>query len=78
MKFKGIFGVILLLFASNCAYAQTLDSSKAVKVHSPHLASVFSAVLPGAGQVYNQKYWKVPIIYGGLAFTGYQFVQNRQ
>jgi len=39
------------------------DSSAIIK-KSPKVASMLSLVLPGAGQIYNQKYWKVPIIYG--------------
>ncbi len=47
------------------------------KTHSPHLASVLSAVLPGAGQVYNKKYWKVPIIYAGLGALTYSIYYNQ-
>lgn len=42
----------------------------------PRKAAILSAVLPGLGQVYNKKVWKVPIIYGGLAGLGYFFVSN--
>ena len=34
---------------------------------APSRAAFYSAVLPGLGQAYNKKYWKIPIIYGGLA-----------
>ena len=44
---------------------------------SAHKASLFSAVIPGSGQVYNKKYWKVPIIYTSLA-TSIYFIQNNQ
>ena len=41
------------------------------KVHSPHKASFYAAILPGLGQIYNKKYWKLPLIYGGIAGVGY-------
>ncbi|HMN05402.1 MAG TPA: DUF5683 domain-containing protein [Flavobacteriales bacterium] len=43
--------------------------------HQPLRATVYSAILPGAGQVYNRKYWKVPIVLGGLG-TCYWFIQD--
>jgi hypothetical protein len=48
----------------------------ATKAHPPRAAALRSAVLPGWGQVYNKKYWKVPIIYAALGVTGYIFLDN--
>jgi Family of unknown function (DUF5683) len=46
---------------------------------SPTLALVLSAVMPGAGQVYNESYWKVPIILGfGVYFASQWLDQNRR
>lgn len=46
------------------------------KVFSPKKASIYAAIFPGLGQVYNGKYWKLPIVYGGYAGLIYLFNWN--
>tara|TARA_R110002020_G_scaffold25263_7_gene82398 strand:- start:11191 stop:11772 length:582 start_codon:yes stop_codon:yes gene_type:complete len=43
---------------------------------APAKAAFFSAVVPGLGQVYNKKYWKIPIIYAGMAAGVYFYKQQ--
>lgn len=47
--------------------------------HDPHSvgrAALYSAVIPGLGQAYNEKYWKIPIVYAALGTGGYFIYAN--
>ena len=43
---------------------------------SPAKAAFYSAVLPGLGQAYNKKYWKIPIVYGAIGTSVYFYIKN--
>lgn len=47
-----------------------------VKPHSPAKATLYSMVVPGLGQAYNKKYWKIPIIYAGIGIPLYYAIQE--
>lgn len=86
---KGFLSIftILLLFLSPEIFAQD-DKIEVVKIDSlpvktytidplaPGKAAFYSAILPGLGQVYNKKYWKVPLVYGGFALSFYYYNFN--
>ncbi|MGL5913015.1 MAG: DUF5683 domain-containing protein [Bacteroidales bacterium] len=61
------FIVVLPIVAS----AQQKDTT----IHSPTKATLLSTVLPGLGQAYNERYWKIPVIYAGFAAFAY-FIQS--
>ena len=44
----------------------------------PSKAAFYSAVLPGLGQAYNKKYWKIPIVYLALGTGVYFYVDNNK
>ena len=69
--FLKIFLFIFCFFFINKVNAQ--DISKPIK--SPKKAALLS-LIPGGGQVYNKKYWKVPIIYAGLIASAYYINDN--
>ncbi|HZL08608.1 MAG TPA: DUF5683 domain-containing protein [Prolixibacteraceae bacterium] len=75
-RYGGYFLVILFLTTGFSAFCQKSvpDSIQIIKPkveHSPRKATIYSAIMPGLGQIYNRKYWKLPIIYGGFVTLGY-------
>ena len=77
---------ILLTLASHGLQAQDtliLKQDKPIETvtvknrkHSPKTAT-WLALIPGAGQAYNRKFWKMPIIYAGFGVTTYFAISNR-
>ena len=45
---------------------------------TPSKAAFYSAVLPGLGQVYIGKSWKVPFVYGAIGASVYGYVYNQK
>lgn len=74
--------LLVFLFAANLQVkaqritADTVQVESSVKVHSPHKATMYSVMLPGLGQAYNKKYWKIPILYAGIGATIYAINWN--
>ncbi len=74
-----IFLVVILGGFSALAQTDSLTVSKKsveLQEHSPHKATLL-ALVPGLGQIYNRKYWKLPIVYAGFGVTGYFAMTNR-
>ncbi len=81
--------IIVITFLFLCAFkasaqltdttkVQVTDTVKAItKKHSPRKAALMSTFCPGLGQVYNKKYWKVPVIYVGFAALAYSINFNQ-
>jgi len=77
---KGFIFIALLLICS-FSFAQVRnenirDENLTEKFHSPKKAAFFSALLPGLGQAYNKKSWKIPIIYAGAGALIYAIQFN--
>ena len=78
---------LFILFSPLFLSANDSTIVDSTKTHSVRKAIILSAVVPGAGQIYNhmampkgkkKAFWKVPLIYGGLGAAGYFLVTNQQ
>ena len=70
---------LFYLGAAAMYLASSIDGVASYKSHKaviPARATIYSAMIPGLGQIYNGHYWKIPIIYGGLLFTTYYYDYN--
>jgi hypothetical protein len=59
---KSILLISVIICIANNSFGQKRNFLSD-SIHSPRKATIYSAVLPGLGQAYNQKYWKIPVVY---------------
>ncbi len=78
--------LILSFFCSTTLFAQKPEIikykdtvvTKTINPLAPSKAAFYSAILPGLGQAYNKKYWKIPIVYAGLGISIYSYSFNQR
>lgn len=89
MKSIGYIFLLGFLFGTSICYSQQTSDLLIAKDTTqlkltpidplrPTKAAFYSAILPGLGQAYNKKYWKIPIVYGALATSMYFYLDNNK
>lgn len=53
-----------------------IETFQSVSRFDPDKAALYSAALPGLGQIYNKQYWKLPFVYGGFIVLGHIIKYN--
>ncbi|WP_093142239.1 DUF5683 domain-containing protein [Ulvibacter litoralis] len=67
LKVKEISGLVI---QDTLIFKETYDPL------APARAAFYSAVVPGLGQAYNKKYWKIPLVYAGMGAGVYFYLRN--
>lgn len=89
MNIKKYIFFIFFLFGNVFLYGQnnnvtplivkdSIKTSNKINPLAPSKAAFYSAILPGLGQAYNKKYWKIPIVYGALGTGIYFYSTNNK
>jgi len=68
---KRLYIFYFLFITYSLVYSQNTETKK-----SPKKAAIYSSIIPGSGQVYTKKYWKIPIIYTGIVTSIYFIKDN--
>lgn len=86
--YKFLFILILLFLGNTFVLGQekkeqnllSKDTIKSKEINplAPAKAAFFSAIVPGLGQAYNKKYWKIPIVYGAIGSSLYYYSWNNK
>ena len=81
-------GLLFFILGSHTVFSQkktdaVLMAKDTVKSNdidplTPAKAAFYSAILPGLGQAYNKKYWKIPIVYGAIGVSLYYYIDSNQ
>ncbi|MEN2398280.1 DUF5683 domain-containing protein [Flavobacterium sp. MC2016-06] len=80
------FIILLLFFGVTSIFAQEKKqiifkdslNSEEIDPLRPAKASFYSAIFPGLGQVYNKKYWKLPLVYGAIGTSVYFYMDSQK
>lgn len=77
--------ILFFLFGNQSIFSQEIadvivakDTTKLEEIDPlrPSKAAFYSAILPGLGQAYNKKYWKIPIVYVAIGTSMYFYIDN--
>jgi hypothetical protein len=81
--------ILVLTFGNQTVFSQNIDNAliikdtvsstqkdKEIDPLTPSKAAFYSAILPGLGQAYNKKHWKIPIVYGAMGASMYFYITN--
>lgn len=60
----------------NIVIEDSIQVSTTIDALTPAKAAFYSAILPGLGQAYNKKYWKIPIVYAAIGTGVYFYISN--
>lgn len=80
--------LLFFFFIGNPVFAQGKDDAlliskdtlkdKEINPLAPAKAAFYSGILPGLGQAYNKKYWKIPLVYGAIGTSLYFYNSNNK